>query len=631
MALGALGGLGDVFVGIGADISGFEAGLAKVNQKMDTLKGKLSKHSAAFKKSGLVMAGAAAAVGGISLKMAADFEGGMREVNTMMGLTEEGLTDMSKELRKVALETAKSPKELTGALYDIISASIPAGDAIEFLGVASRAAVAGVTDVKTAADGLTTVVNAFGLQASDADKVADQMFTTVKRGKTTFEQLSAALFNVAPLAAAADIEFKEIAAALATMTKQGVPTKIATTQLRAALQNILKPTEDGKAALQALGYESGQAMIASVGLKGTLEGMAGAAEGDMEMLVKLFGSIEAVQAVVALTGANAQSFTEDLEAMDKASEGAGATMDAYNEINKGAGRQLEKVKVQLEDTAIELGTALMPAILAVVKALSPFLKAIAGFMAKHPKLAAAIVGLTLVLGMLLLVLGFLPAIISGVTIAMAALNAVFLANPIGLVIIAIVALIAICLLIWKYWRQIWDFMKKWGVYLLGLPGLIIKHWDTLKGFFVGLWRGIKGLFDKAVDWMVKPFKIAINAIIALLNAPMKFLSGKKLFSISIPSWVPGIGGKGFELKLPTLPKIPSLQFGGIVPGPIGLPQLVVAHGGEQYLGVGAKARGGDINITLQAGAFMGTRGEARRFAAQIEDLINQNKRYGGYE
>ncbi|GAJ02313.1 unnamed protein product, partial [marine sediment metagenome] len=161
----AFGEIGAVFVKIGADIKGFEAGLTKVGTKMDGLKGKLSKHSAAFKKSGLVMAGAAAAVGGVSLKMAADFEGGMREVNTMMGLNQEAFDAMSKDLRRVALETAKSPKELTGALYDIISASVPAGEAIEFLGVASRASVAGVTDVKTAADGLTTVVNAFGLNA----------------------------------------------------------------------------------------------------------------------------------------------------------------------------------------------------------------------------------------------------------------------------------------------------------------------------------------------------------------------------------------------------------------------------------------------------------------------------------
>jgi TP901 family phage tail tape measure protein len=74
------------------------------------------------------------------------------------------------------------------------------------------------------------------------------------------------LFNVAPVAAAAGIEFSEVAAALATMTKQGIPTTQATTQLRQAIVMMQKPTDEMAKVINSLGYESGQTMIQELGL-----------------------------------------------------------------------------------------------------------------------------------------------------------------------------------------------------------------------------------------------------------------------------------------------------------------------------------------------------------------------------
>ena len=101
-----------------------------------------------------------------------------------------------------------------------------------------------MTDTETAVDGLTTVMNAFKGQNIDATKAADIMFATVKAGKTDFAQLSASLFNVAPLAAAANVKFQDVSAALATLTAQGTPTSVATTQIRAAIQAIIKPSKE---------------------------------------------------------------------------------------------------------------------------------------------------------------------------------------------------------------------------------------------------------------------------------------------------------------------------------------------------------------------------------------------------
>ena len=72
-------------------------------------------------------------------------------------------------------------------------------------------------------DILTTVLNAFKIEAKDVDKVSDVLFTTVRLGKTTLSELSSSLAQVAPLASASGVKFEEIAAAIATLTKQGTP------------------------------------------------------------------------------------------------------------------------------------------------------------------------------------------------------------------------------------------------------------------------------------------------------------------------------------------------------------------------------------------------------------------------
>ena len=325
MAFGIGTSIGKLFVEIGADLKDFQSGLGQVNKDMAGLSGTVKKHSKTFKMAGVAMVGAAVGVSIAGLKMAADFENAMRDVNTMMGLSQEQFEDLSAQVLQSAMDIGKAPEEMAKALYQVVSAGIPAGEALEFLGTAARASIGGVTDVETAVDGLTTVINAFGMDASEANRVADIMFTTVKGGKTTFEELSASLFQVAPIAAASKVEFTEVAAALATMTKQGVPTKVATTQLRQAMVALAKPTADMQVAITSLGYESGQAMLEEEGFAASINLLRDYTEGSNEQLMKMFGSIEAGQAILALTGDNATTFADDLVAMEAASEGAGAS------------------------------------------------------------------------------------------------------------------------------------------------------------------------------------------------------------------------------------------------------------------------------------------------------------------
>jgi len=322
-----------------------------------------SKVASAAKKAalGLAVLGAGAAIK--FTKDAAVLDTKMREVVTLFGETgkaaERSLGVVRGQVRTLSDEFGIAQETLTGGLYQAISAGVPRENALEFMRVASKAAIGGVTDVETAVDGLSTTINAFGLEAKDASKVADSMFATVKGGKTNFSELSSSLFNVAPAAAAAGVSFQEVNAAIATLTAGGTPTSVATTQIRAALTGLQRPSADLDKIFQSLGFKNAELAIKSKGLGFALDAVKDASKGSSGELQKLLGSSEAVAAANVLAGTGAKKFTAELKNQKNA---AGAAADAFDVVNKSAERQFEILKTNLRNVGLSVGQALLPAL-----------------------------------------------------------------------------------------------------------------------------------------------------------------------------------------------------------------------------------------------------------------------------
>jgi TP901 family phage tail tape measure protein len=300
---------------------------------------------------------AAIGVAGASIKMAADFDKGMREVATLTPEVADNLDAIKQDVLDLSKSLGIDAVEATGALYQAISAGVPTDNAISFLQIASKAAIGGVTDTQTSVDGLTTVMNAFAGENISAQKAADVLFATVKAGKTDFAQLSGALFNVAPLANAAGVSFEEISAAMATITAQGTPTSVATTQLRAAIQGLIKPSDDLTQIFRRQGFESGELAVQQLGLAGAADIVRDATGGSISEMQALLGSMEGVSAILGITGDNAEAFAGNVKNMGEA---GGAAQKAFEEMEKSTSRQFEKMTNQAKIMGIELGTKLLP-------------------------------------------------------------------------------------------------------------------------------------------------------------------------------------------------------------------------------------------------------------------------------
>jgi TP901 family phage tail tape measure protein len=342
-------------IGPGLDNAGKEGGQTfgqSFGNKIKSMAGPLIAAFSATAVIGFAKAGVDAAVG---------FEKGIREVVTLTGSVGAAAAaefeEFSAGVRGVSRELGIATDVLNQGLYNAISAGVPKDNVFDFMTIASKASVAGVTDVNTAVDGLTTIINAFGLDISEVESVSDSMFAAVQGGKTTFDELSRSIFQIGPAAAAAGVSFQEVNAGIATLTASGVPTSVATTQMRAALVGLQRPSEEMNKIFQALGYENAQLAIESEGLGFALTAVNDAADGNNGQLTTLLGSVEAVAAAQVIAGTGAEKYAIE---MQRQADSVGATNVAFQEMEKS--RTLERLGIAFDDIKLTIGTALLPAV-----------------------------------------------------------------------------------------------------------------------------------------------------------------------------------------------------------------------------------------------------------------------------
>jgi TP901 family phage tail tape measure protein len=180
------------------------------------------------------------------------------------------LTDFQRGVRAISTEMVIDINEIYRAAYQARSAGIAGRDLLDFLRAAAVGAKGGVADLTAAVDAATTVMNAYSEENLKAADVFDTMFTAVLKGKLTFAQLSAVLGQVVPTAKALGVSFDELSASLAVLTLNGMPTTQAATGLRTALDNMVNPSEQAKAASKALGVEFSATALRAKGLRGFL-------------------------------------------------------------------------------------------------------------------------------------------------------------------------------------------------------------------------------------------------------------------------------------------------------------------------------------------------------------------------
>ena len=324
----------------------------------DRASGTLKKAGGSFTKFAKIAGAASVALGVASVAAAYDFNKSMAAVSTLVDTTTESMDDMKDSVLEIARKTPVAINELTESLYDIRSAGIDAGDAMGVLENSAKLAVAGLGTTKEASDLVTSAINAFKLEGEEAEAVYDQIFTTVKTGKTTISQLSQGFGAVAGTVAAANIELPEYLASVAALTTTGLPAAQAHTQLKAAISGVTRDSKELGVVLDALGAESFKGLVEeSGGMLNAFEQIVGQVDGNDAAILKLFGSTEAYNAVVQLTGelnGTARASFDDM------ADGVDSLDGAFTKMAEAD--QWQTFKNNINATLIELGDIALPAV-----------------------------------------------------------------------------------------------------------------------------------------------------------------------------------------------------------------------------------------------------------------------------
>ena len=321
---------GALYMVTGIDNSGLYEGKREAMGIIKTLAGEITSFDV-FGGIGISAATAFAKAAKSSYDFEKEFRKNMLEVATISTQVTDDMTGFMNQVMSITQEIPIKAPEAAKALYSIVSAGHDGADGMKILEVSAKAAVGGLTETETAADAITTILNAYKMSAEEAGTVSDQLFTTVRLGKTTFGELGASIAQVAPIAAAYGISIDQVLGAVASLTKQGTPTAQAMTQIRAAIQGTAG--ELGDAAFQGRTFQEALQLI--------YEKAGGSASKMKEML----GTDEGLAATLALTGKNAKAAASDLEELQSS---LGATEAAFEKMKDEVGNQMTLLSNNIE-------------------------------------------------------------------------------------------------------------------------------------------------------------------------------------------------------------------------------------------------------------------------------------------
>ncbi len=354
----------------------------------------------------------------------------------------------------------------------------------------------------------------------------------------------------------------QIAANEDWISTQGKLLGVTDDELRPAIGKLVTQTGDLKKAQEGAALAMDIAAATGKPLSAVTDALAKAYGGNTKALAKLDPKLKDL-VKEGLDAEGAMSVLAD-------TFGGAATTKA----NTAEG-QFQRLSVSLAETKETIGAALLP----IIEKVLPFLTAMGNWASENSGLFLTIAGVIGGLaGAIVLVNGAMTiwsAATKAFTGIQAAFNAVMAMNPIGLTIIAIGLLVGALIIAYNKFegfRNVVDSVFRFiGSAVSGSIDLIKGYFSTVLGFYKGIFNGIATLWNNTV--------------------------GK--LSFKVPGWVPGFGGKGFDV-----PNIPMLAAGGIVTAPtlamIGEagPEAVVPLSRAGEFGMGG---GNNVTINVNGG------------------------------
>lgn len=472
----------------------------RVGKNVDDSKARLADFGRKLRLLAIPIAGAAVA----SVKMAVDFQSSMQKINGLVGISQKQVDAWSGDILELGKTLPQSPKELADAMFFITSAGLRGKTALDALKASAKASAAGLGETKTVADAVTSAMNAYGKKNLSAADATDILTAAVKDGKLEASQLAPVIGNIIPLASDMGVSFDQVSAAIAAMSTTGMNAATAATSVQSMLSGLLKPSTQGADALDKVGlsFQDLRDEVSRKGLLPTLMHVKTAFKGNKEELTKVIPNVRALRGFLALTGKQAGKSKDIFKDLANAT---GTTDDAFKSASKTADFKFKKALSTLQVIGIEFGTAVLPTITSALEKVTGWIEDGVDFWKKYKD----------ILGPVAAAVATFSAsawaayqAVKAWRIAQALLNVALAANPIGIVVVAVGALVAGMVLLWKKvpavreaFARLSDWFKTnvtprvkelWGWFKN-------KLWPALKEAWQTILPGVKDAFNSVKD------------------------------------------------------------------------------------------------------------------------------------
>lgn len=466
------------------DSNEYESGLNKAENKTSGLKSTISK---------LGIGAALGSMGKAALDVGMDFEKSMSQVAGTMGISADAIKagdksfeSLSAAARKAGRTTQFSAAQGAEGLNYMALAGLNAEESIELLPKVLNLATAGSMGLAEASDMVTDGMSALGIELEYADGFLDQMAVTSQKSNTSISQLGQAMLTVGGTAKVLKGGTLEMNTALGILADAGTKGAEGGTALRNVILSLASPTDKASKELKKMGISVFDSKGEMRGLQDILMDLDKSLssmtdEKKTQVLSKIFNKVDLKSINTLLDNSN-ERWTE---LQTNIEESAGATEAMAETVNANLSGALTSMGSALGDVGIavyeKFKTPLTEAVQGLTKMVVNLVEAFeSGKLDKILSLiGAALAGVVTqmvimkTINIVSVISTFAITVIKAASMvksfsgAMAILNTVMMANPIGLIIAAIAGLVAGFIYLWNtsegfknFWISAWNTIRE---------------------------------------------------------------------------------------------------------------------------------------------------------------------------